>query len=403
MWFVRRRPATISSIPLQDLAAHHQPLQAELGAAAQRVLASGRFINGQEVAAFERDLASTLGVSYAVGVSSGTDGLLATLMACGVGPGDQVVTTPFSFFASVGAILRLGATPVFADIEPDTLNLDAGAAVARLGPRTKAVLVVHLFGRVARTPPLETAVAAAGIPLLEDAAQAIAACEGDGQRRLVGNIGKAAVLSFFPSKNLGGFGDGGMVLTRDPELAQRVRLLRVHGASAKNRHVAVGGNFRLDELQAALLRIKLPHLARWTAQRRAIAARYREGLTSLSLAALPLALPPDDAGSVWNQFVVRVGDGRRESLRGHLADHAIASAIYYPMPLHLQPCVAGLGLRRGDLPRAEQAAQEVLALPIYPELPLADVDRVCDVIARFFRGGPGASASTGAVAPPVRR
>jgi dTDP-4-amino-4,6-dideoxygalactose transaminase len=388
------------AVPLQDLAAHHEPLRAELAAAAARVLASGRFINGEEVAAFEREAARALGLAHAIGVSSGTDGLLAALMASGVGPGDEVVTTPFSFFASVGAILRLGATPVFADIDAETLNLDADAAVARMGPRTKAVLVVHLFGRVARTRPLEAAADAARIPLIEDAAQSIGARQGDAASRVVGSLGTAAVLSFFPSKNLGGFGDGGMVLTRDADLAQRLRLLRVHGASAKNRHVVVGGNFRLDELQAALLRVKLPHLAHWTARRQALAARYRQGLASLSLESLSLSLPPDDAGSVWNQFVVRVPDGRRDSLRSYLADQEIASAIYYPTPLHLQPCVQRLGLRPGDLPRAERAAQEVLALPIYPELPLDDVDRVCEVIRAFFRS---TSASAGAVAPPLRR
>ena len=341
-----------------------------------RVLASGRFIAGPETEALEKEATAALEVPHAVGVSSGTDGLLATLMACGVGPGDEVVTTPFSFFASVGSILRLGATPVFADIDPATLNLDADAALSRLGPRTKAVLVVHLFGRVACTRPLDDACARLQIPLIEDAAQAIGA-RADG--RPVGTLGCAAVLSFFPSKNLGGFGDGGMILTRDAHLAGRLRLLRAHGATTKHRHEVVGGNFRLDELQAALLRVKLPALPRWTERRQVIAAHYRDGL-----AGLPLDLPPPDPGCVWNQFVVRVPGGARDALRRHLASRDVASAVYYPAPLHLQPCLGHLGLRPGDFPQAERAAAEVLALPIYPELSGTDVDRVASALREFF-------------------
>jgi dTDP-4-amino-4,6-dideoxygalactose transaminase len=375
-----------------------------LAAAALRVLGSGRYISGVEVASFERELAAALGVSFAVGVSSGTDALLALLMALGVGPGDEVVTTPFSFFASVEPILRLGATPVFADIDADTLNLDPDAAASRIGARTKALLVVHLFGRLARTRPLESAAARWSIPLIEDAAQAIGAWESEGgAARTAGTLGQGAALSFFPSKNLGGFGDGGMVLTRDADLAARLRLLRVHGAASKDQHVALGGNFRLDELQAALLRVKLPHLARWTSRRAAIAARYRDGLAGLASGLAPglgLALPPADPGAVWNQFVVRVPDGRRDPLRRYLAEHQIASAVYYPTPLHLQPCIdQRLGYRAGDFPRAERASQEVLALPIYPELSFADVDRVCAVAGAFFD-----TAANAAAAPrPLRR
>jgi dTDP-4-amino-4,6-dideoxygalactose transaminase len=355
----------------------------ELAAAAMRVLASGRFIVGPETDAFENEVAGTLGVPHAVGVSSGTDGLLATLMACGVGPGDEVVTTPFSFFASVGSILRLGATPVFGDIDPTTLNLDPAAAVTCLGPRTKAVLVVHLFGRVARTATLESACARLGIPLLEDAAQAIGArADERANGRPVGTLGRAAVLSFFPSKNLGGFGDGGMILTRHADVASSLRLLRVHGATAKNHHEVVGGNFRLDELQAALLRVKLPRLAGWTERRRQIAALYCD-----RLAGLPVDLPPADPGCVWNQFVVRVPGGGRDLLLRYLAKRNVASAIYYPAPLHLQPSLRHLGQRRGDFPRAERAAEEVLALPIYPELSNDDVDRVAAALREFFEGG----------------
>jgi len=370
-------------VPTQDLAAHNAPLAPLLEAAALRVLRSGRYVDGPEVAAFEVEAAQALHVPHAVGLSSGTDALLALLAALGIGPGDQVITTPFSFFASVEAIARTGATPVFADIEPETLNLDPDAAAARIGPATRAVLVVHLFGRAARTGPIEDACASGRIPIVEDAAQAIGAHAGG---RPVGTLGVGAAISFFPAKNLGGFGDGGMALTRDAALAQRVRLLRVHGARARYQHTMIGGNFRLDELQAAMLRVKLPHLPRWVERRRAIAARYRERLR-----ALPVALPPEDPGCVWNQLVVRVRQGRRDSLRAFLADRKIATTVYYPEPLHLQPALASLGHRRGDFPHAERACAEVLALPLFPELPDASVDRVCEAMRDFFalRGGGG--------------
>jgi dTDP-4-amino-4,6-dideoxygalactose transaminase len=360
-------------IPMLDLGAQHAPLRDDLLRAAARVVASNRFVAGGEGAAFERALAAELAVAHAVGVSSGSDALLAMLMACGVGPGDEVVTTPYSFFATVEAVVRLGARPVFADVDPDTLNLDPLRAAERIGPSTKAVVTVHLFGRTARADALRGACAGAGIPLLEDAAQAIGA---DG----VGKIGRAAALSFFPSKNLGGFGDGGMVVTDDGELAAQVRLLRNHGATSKLEHAAVGGNFRLDEIQAAMLGVKLPHLAAWTGARRRIAALYRRRLEDL-----PLGLPPEDEGCVWNQFVIRVGAERRPALIEHLAGRGVATAVYYPRPLHLQPALMGLGHRAGDFPHAERAAQEVLALPIYPELLDESVARVTDAVAEFFR------------------
>jgi len=364
-----------------DLTAQHAPLRGELEAAVRRVLASNRFTSGDEVPAFEQEIAALLGVRRAVGVSSGTDALLALLMAAGVGPGDEVVTTPFSFFATAEAIVRLGARPIFADVDGDTLNIDPRAAAERLSPRTRAVVVVHLFGRLARTAPLATACAAREIPLLEDAAQAIGACgrEGAGQVR-VGSIGAGAALSFFPSKNLGGFGDGGMVLTDDERMASQVRVLRNHGASEKMRHEVVGGNFRLDELQAALLRVKLPHLTDWSNRRRLLAGLYLRGL-----AGLPVGLPAPDEGCVWNQFVVRVPADRRGALIAHLAARGIATAIYYPIPLHLQPALKELGHRAGDFPIAERAAQEALALPIYPSLTEGAVDRIATTVAQFFR------------------
>jgi len=355
-------------VPFADPAADHHPIAAELLDAAARVIHSGRYILGPEVEAFEGELAEACGVAHAVGVSSGTDALLAMLAGAGVGPGDEVVTSPFSFFATAGAILRMGARPVFADVDPLTLNLDPAAALARLGPRTRAVLVVHIFGRRLPTAALEAACQSHGIALLEDAAQAIGAVAPDGRR--VGAGTAAAALSFFPTKNLGGLGDGGAVLTADAAFAARMRRLRVHGADRKNHHLEVGGNFRLDALQAALLRVKLPRLAAWTAARRRAAARYRDGLRDTGL-----GLPPDDPGCVWNQFVVRVPQGR-DRLMAQLARAGVASEVYYPTPLHLQPALRALGQGPGDLPVAERACTEVLALPLYPSLSDAAIDRV---------------------------
>ncbi len=389
---VAKMPASTSKgeIPFQDLVAHHRPFQDELATAIARVVQSGQYINGPEGTAFEREAASTLGALHAVALSSGTDALLALLMALDIRRGDEVVTTPFSFFASAGAIARLGAVPVFADVDEQTLTLDDTRAADRVGPRTKAVLTVHLFGRVARTTMLEQVCAAAHVPIIEDAAQAVGAC-GDSSRwgRHVGTIGRAAALSFFPSKNLGALGDGGMVLTGDGALAERLRLLRAQGASPKYHHPLVGGNFRMDEIQAAALRVKLPRLFLWTERRRQLAARYRA-----QLAGVPVGLPPEDAGCVWNQFVLRVGAGRRDAMAKHLAAARIATAVYYPEPLHLQPCFAGLGHKAGQFPNAERACAEVLALPLYPELGDDAVDRVCDEVRAFF-----ATAAATAVNP----
>jgi len=360
------------AVPMLDLAEQHRPLHDDLRCAFDRVISSNRFILGDEVGAFERAVAAFSGVSHGVGVSSGTDALLAMLMACGVGPGDEVVTTPYSFIATVEAIVRLGAKAVFADIDPVTLNLDPALAAERVGPRTKAVLIVHLFGRPARLGELGAVLRPLGIPLLEDAAQAIGA-EG------VAEQGQGAALSFFPSKNLGGFGDGGMVLTNDGDFAAQIRMLRNHGAAAKQNHDRIGGNFRLDELQAALLAVKLPRLRSWTVARRRVAAAYRA-----CLAALPVELPPDSEGSVWNQFVVRVAADCRPALIEHLANKGIASAVYYPVPLHLQPALKSFGYRPGMFPQAERAARETLALPIYPDLADVVVAQISEAIAEFF-------------------
>ncbi|MFL5304565.1 MAG: DegT/DnrJ/EryC1/StrS family aminotransferase [Polyangia bacterium] len=359
-------------VPMVDLQALHGPLQDQLVQAASRVLASGHFILGPEVQAFEQELAVAIGRPYAVGVSSGSDALLALLLAAGVHPGDEVVTTPYSFFATAEAIARLGARPVFADVETDTLNLDPEQVLARLRPKTRAVLVVHLFGRPAAMQPLRAACGSRGVVLLEDAAQAVGAPE-------VGTSAGAAV-SFFPAKNLGGFGDAGAVITADAAVAEKVRILRSHGATAKGVHVHVGGNFRLDALQAALLRVKVPFLATWAEARRVRARQYHA-----ALAGLPLALPPLEPASVWNQFVVRVRDGGRDRLAAWLDAAGVASAVYYRTPLHLQPALADLGYRRGDFPVAERAAEEALALPLSPTLTDAQLDRVVSAVVGFFR------------------
>jgi dTDP-4-amino-4,6-dideoxygalactose transaminase len=361
-------------IGMANLAAQHAPLRAALEAAAVRVLRSGRYILGPEVEAFEREMSHSARVAHAVGVSSGSDALVAILSACGIGAGDEVITTPLSFFATAEAIVRVGATPVFADIDPETLNLDLVAARESIGPRTRAVLAVHLFGRMVDPAPL----AGTAVPIIEDAAQAVGASLPDG--RGPGALGTAAALSFFPSKNLGAMGDAGMVLTDDSGLAERVRAIRVHGASSLHVHRTIGGNFRLDELQAALLRVKLPSLSAWTRRRREIADVYRQ-----AWADTPLGLPPAAPGCVWSQFVVRVPARRRDALAAHLASRGIETGVYYPTALHLQPALAGLGVRQGHLPRAEAACAEVLAVPVHAQLTPDEIGRICDEVRAFFR------------------
>jgi dTDP-4-amino-4,6-dideoxygalactose transaminase len=355
-------------VPLLDVLGQQAPLRDELVAAAIRVIDDGRYILGPDVEAFERELAARVSTRHAVGLSSGTDALLVALMALGVGPGDEVVTTPFSFFATAGCIARLLARPVFADIDPTTFNMDPVAAAAASGPRTRAVISVHLFGRPAARPAVE-------VPVVADAAQAIGA--GPVTER-------CACYSFFPSKNLGGFGDAGALATDDDALADRVRLLRSHGSRPKYVHQAVGGNFRLDTLQAALLRVKLPHLSRWTAARRANAERYRGLFASMPGIPPELSLPSDAPDHIYNQFVIRAPD--RDRLRAFLTESGVATEVYYPLPFHLQPCFRGLGLAQGAFPQAEAAAREALALPIYPELTERQQAHVVSRIAAFYAG-----------------
>jgi len=372
-------------IPTLDLTAQYRTIQDEVLDVVREVFESQRFILGPEVQAFEREIADFIGCTHAIGVSSGTDALLAALMALGIGPGDEVVTTPFTFFATAGAIHRTGATPVFADVDADTLCLDPAAAVAAVTERTRAVIPVHLYGYASEMGPLLDLARQRGVAIIEDAAQSIGA---DYRGRMTGTLGEFGCFSFFPSKNLGGIGDGGLVTTGDDDHAELLLRLRAHGAKPKYYHHLVGGNFRLDALDAAVLRVKLRHLDGWNQGRRAVAARYERMLLDAGLVSADgpvYSLPPREGRGkhVFHQYVVRVT--RRDALRDDLAEQGIQTAIYYPIPLHLQPCFADLGYGTGDMPVAEQAAGEVLALPMYAELTEAQQRHVVDAIADFFR------------------
>jgi dTDP-4-amino-4,6-dideoxygalactose transaminase len=363
-------------VPFFDRTRADAPLEAELTAAFQRVLRSGRFILGAEVERFERAAAEMLGVRHAIGVSSGSDALLVALLALGVGPGDEVVCPAYTFFATAGAIARLGATPVLVDIEAPGFTLDPRALAAAITPRTRAIVPVHLFGRAADLDAI--ARAAGSIPIVEDAAQAFGATIGD---RQAGSVGAMGCFSFFPTKNLGGFGDAGLVVTDDADLARRARMLRAHGSAEKHRHALVGGNFRLDALQAALLSVELPHVADRLAARRANAARYDALFSAAGLAAIDR--PAIEPGATFNQYVIRA-PGARDALRAFLAENGVDTEIYYPLPLHLQPCFAALGKPEGSLPEAERAARETLALPIFPGLQGDEIDYVVGWISAFF-------------------
>jgi dTDP-4-amino-4,6-dideoxygalactose transaminase len=376
------------SVPLLDLDAQYRPLRDEILAAITRVCDSQRFIMGPEIDALERELAAQLGVPHAISVSSGTDALLLALMALGIKAGDEVVTTTFSFFATAGAIVRVGATPVLVDIDPATFNIDPAQAAAAITPRTKAIMPVHLFGLGADMDPIMAAAERAGIPVIEDAAQAIGSTY---RSRPLGAIGAFGCFSFFPSKNLGAFGDAGLLTTTDATLAERARLLRTHGMKPKYYHHLVGANFRMDALQAAVLRVKAPHLAGWTEGRRANAARYRTLFEQAGLgAAITLPAEPADRSHIFNQFVIRTPE--RDALKRHLDEQKIGNEIYYPVPFHLQPCFASLGHRPGDFPHAERAAQESLAIPVYGEMTAAQQDTVVSAIGQFVQRRVAASA-----------
>jgi dTDP-4-amino-4,6-dideoxygalactose transaminase len=351
-------------VPLLDLKAQYAAIGRDIEAAVGRVLANGHYVMGEDVGALEREIAADHSLAHGIAVSSGTDALLAALWALGIGPGDEVVTTTMSFFATAGAVARLGATPVFADIDPRTFNIDPASALSKITPRTRAIIPVHLFGRMADVDAL----AAAKLPIVEDAAQAVGAPG-------LGRLGNLVTLSFFPSKNLGAAGDAGMVLGNDDALCDRVRLYRTHGARPKYVHHVVGANLRMDTLQAAILRVKRAYLPAWNARRRRNANLYRE-----LLANTPLTLPDDAPGHVWHHFVVRAP--RRDELRASLREREIETEVYYPLPLHLQPCFPGG--REGDLPHAEYAAREVLALPVHPDLDDAQLEWVAASVAAFY-------------------
>ncbi|HEU4734096.1 MAG TPA: DegT/DnrJ/EryC1/StrS family aminotransferase [Kofleriaceae bacterium] len=357
-------------VPLFDMAAELAQVRREVDAAIARVLDSGVLVGGPEVVAFERELAAATRAGHAIGVSSGTDALHAVFLALGLGRGDEVITTPLTFFATAGGAARLGARIVFADVEDGSLTLDPGAAASAVSDRTRAIVPVHLFGRPAALPDVA---GAGGCAIVEDAAQSL----GAGPPR-----GLAAAVSFFPTKNLGALGDAGAVLTHDAALADRIALLRTHGARPKYHHLAIGGNFRLDALHAAVLRAKLPYLPAWTAARRSHAERYR-ALFAATRVPPELRLPAPHPAHVYHQFVIRAP--RRDALRAHLAGSGIGTEIYYPEPLHLQPCFAELGYRAGAFPIAERACREVLALPIHPTLTSDAQAMVVERIAAFYR------------------
>ncbi len=389
----------MTKVPLLDLTAQYATIRHELDDAVARVVHSQRFVLGPVVEACEEAVAEYAGARFGIGVSSGTDALLLALMAEGIGPGDEVITTPFSFFATAGVIARVGATPVFVDVDPVTLNIDPARVTERITERTRAIIPVHLFGQMAEMAPIMAAARQRGIAVIEDAAQAIGARHED---RRAGSVGDYGCFSFFPTKNLGGWGDGGLIVTNDPARADRLRALRVHGETARYHHRFVGGNFRLDALQAAVLRTKLPHLDGWTAARIANAALYTRLLGPAAEGCGDrLHLPRVVTGHhVFNQYVIRVAN--RDRVCAELEADGVGTAIYYPVPLHLQECFASLGYRPGDLPVSERAAGCVLALPVFPELTEAQIRHVAQAISKALEaGGRMESATPPATAAPA--
>ena len=367
-------------VPLLDLKAQFAPMRADVLRAITRVCDAQQFILGPEVEGLERELAAFLDIPHAIGVSSGTDALLAALMALDIGPGDEVVTTPFSFFATAGSIARLGARPVFVDIDASTFNIDAARLESAITAKTRAIVPVHLFGQSADMHAILAVGASRSVPIVEDAAQAI----GTKYRNsIVGGLGAIGCFSFFPTKNLGAFGDGGLITTRDAGLARKMRAIRQHGGEVKYHHDSVGGNFRLDALQAAILRVKLPHLTAWTRARQQNAERYDTMFAAAGLVGV-IRLPARSADSthIFHQYVIRTPE--RDRLRSYLHDRGVGTEVYYPLPLHLQPCFRELGCAPGAFPEAEAAAREVLALPIYGELTEAQQAWVVEAIREFF-------------------
>lgn len=375
--------AHTNAVPLCDLQAQFRDLQPELEAALARVLASGQVIQGPEVAALEQEVASYCGVGYGVGCGSGTDALSLALHALEIGPGDEVILPTFTFFATAGSVCRTGARPVFVDIDPVTYNLDPYQIESKLTPRTRALLPVHLFGQCAEMEPIWQIAQRHDLLVIEDAAQALGA-EYQGKR--AGSLGAIACLSFYPSKNLGAYGDAGMAVTSDPGWGQRMSCLRVHGMETRYHHTYLGWNARLDALQAALLRVKLPHLDRFVEARQTAAQRYHGLIEDYHLTQFlerPVALP--NRRHTFNQYVVRVAQGERDNLVHHLRAARIGCEVYYPVPLHRQECLQSLGYQEGDFPASEEAARNVLALPMFPELTAEQQERVIDTCASYLR------------------
>jgi len=371
------------AIPLLDLSLQHDALRAELTDAVERVTNSQRFIGGDEVTSFEAEVGAFIGAADAVGCASGSDALMLALWAMGIGTGDEVITTPFTFFATAGAICRLGATPVFADIQPGTFNMDPEALAAAITPRTAAILPVHLFGVPADMGAIGDLAKRHGVPVIEDAAQSIGATVGGVQTGALGDVG---CFSFFPSKNLGAWGDGGLVTTTDAGVGESVRCLRSHGSHPRKYfHSRIGCNSRLDALQAAVLRVKLRHLPDWNAARRDRIRHYKDLVEQAGLAdQIRFQQVPEGTTPVYHQCVVRVA--RRDELQKHLSDSGISTAVYYPLPLHLQECFTDLGYRRGSFPHAESACDEVLALPLFPELSEQQQQQVIAAVTEFMHG-----------------
>lgn len=368
-------------VPFIDLKLQYRSIHSEIQKAISEVCEDQVFVLGSRVEAFEKGIARYLSVSQAIGVASGSDALLLSLMAMEVGPGDEVITSPYTFFATVGAIQRLGARPIFVDIDPKTFNLNPALVDGALTPKVKVLLPVHLFGQCSEMTPFKALAKDEDLRIVEDAAQAIGAKYND---QMSGTMGNAGCFSFYPTKNLGGFGDGGMVITDDPHLAERIRLLRVHGSREPYRHEVLGCNSRLDGLQAAVLMVKLKYLDQWTELRRRHAMLYGQLFAQAGLIERT-QLPMEQPGCyhVYNQYVIRVP--RRDELRKFLAKEGIGTEVYYPLPLHLQPCLKHLGYRPGDLPEAERAARESLALPIYPELTEDQQAYIVEKIKAFYK------------------
>lgn len=369
------------TVPLLDLKAQYRTIREDVLAALERVLDSQHFVLGDEVKQLEADVAAYCDVKHAIGCASGSDALLLALMALGIGPGDKVLTSPYTFFATVSAITRVGATPVFADIEPDTFNLDVTKAIAMLDADSgiRAIIPVHLFGACADMDPLLSAAGRKGIAVVEDAAQSIGSTY---KNRRAGSMGEIGCFSFFPSKNLGAFGDGGMLSTSDDALTEKLKMLRIHGAKKKYYHEWIGINSRLDALQAAVLRAKLPHLDGWTEGRQRNADLYRQTIAELGIPVKVPVVKPYQTRHIYNQFVILAP--RRNELQAYLKAQGIGTEVYYPVPMHLQKCFSHLGYRAGDFPVSERLANESLALPVYPELAPDDIEHVCRMIKTFY-------------------